>query len=81
MNWVVMAASGLAAWLLAVAFVLALCRAASRADELESAWLASDQLSGLVVSDSNVVDLSAFRATRADVVAASTSAAARAAGP
>jgi hypothetical protein len=76
MSWVLMAAFGLGAWLFALAFVLALCRAASRADELPSGRIASTWVS----SDSNVVDLCAFRATRR-AVRAPTSAASRAAGP
>jgi hypothetical protein len=83
MSWVLMAAFGLAAWLLAVAFVLGLCRAASRADELGSAGFAFDRGSGSLSSESNVVDLSAFRATRTSAkrAACPTSAASRAAGP
>ena len=83
MNWVLMAAFGLAAWLLAVAFVLGLCRAAGRADELGSVGFASNLGSGSLGSESNVVDLSAFRATRAGPkrAACPTSAASRAVGP
>ena len=83
MIWVLIAAFGLAAWLLSAAFVLGLCRAASRADELGSVGFVSDRRSGALSSEGNVVDLSAFRATRTSSkrAACPTSAASTAAGP
>jgi hypothetical protein len=83
MSWVLMAAFGLAAWLLVAAFVLGLCRAASRADELGSVRFASDRGLDSLASENNVVDLCAFRAERAgpSSVARPTSTASRAAGP
>ena len=56
MIWVLIAAFGLTAWLFAVAFVLGLCRAASRADALGSVGFVSDRLSGALSSQGNVVD-------------------------
>jgi hypothetical protein len=83
MTLVLMAAFGLASWLSAAMLVLGLCRAAGRADELGSVGFASDPQSGALSSESNVVDLSAFRATRTGPkrAACPTSAASRAAGP
>ena len=56
---------------------------ASRADDLGSVGFASDRRSGALSSESNVVDLCAFRATRTGSKRAAypTSAASRAAGP
>ena len=65
MIWVLIAAFGMAAWLLAAAFVVGLCRAAGRADELGSVGFVSDRRSGALSGEGNVVDLSAFRAARA----------------
>jgi hypothetical protein len=62
MTLVLMAAFGLASWLSAAMLILGLCRAAGRADELGSVGFASDPQSGALSSESNVVDLSAFRA-------------------
>ena len=71
MIWAPIAAFGLVAWLSAAVFIIGLCRAAGRADELASVCRASDQRSVFVTSESNVVDLSAFRAARtASVVCA-----------
>jgi hypothetical protein len=83
MIWVLIAAFGLTAWLFAVALVLGLCRAASRADELGSLGFVSDRLSGALSSEGNVVDLSAFRATRTNPrrAACPTSAVSTAVGP
>jgi hypothetical protein len=64
MTWVLVAAFGLAAWLLAVVFILGLCRAAAQADEVASLRSASGHWSALLESESNVVDLCAFRAAR-----------------
>jgi biopolymer transport protein ExbB/TolQ len=63
MTWVLMAAFGLASWLSAAMLILGLCRAARRADELGSVGFASNQGSGALSSESNVVDLSAFGAS------------------
>ena len=83
MIWVLMAAFGLAAWLSAAAFVLGLCRAASRADELGSVGFVSDRRSAALSGEGNVVDLRTFRAARVSPkrAACPTSAASTAAGP
>jgi len=83
MTWVLIAAFGLAAWLSAAMLILGLCRAARRADELGSVGFASNQGSGALSSESNVVDLCAFGASRTGPTRAARpiSAASRAAGP
>ena len=83
MTLVLIAVFGLASWISAAMLILGLCRAAGRGDELASAGFASARGSGAHSSDSNVVDLRAFRAERTGPKrpACPTSAASTAAGP
>jgi hypothetical protein len=62
MTLVLIAVFGLASWISAAMLILGLCRAAGRGDELASAGFASARGSGALSSESNVVDLRAFRA-------------------
>ena len=81
MTLVLIAVFGLASWISAAMLMLGLCRAAGRGDELARAGLASARGSGALSSESNVVDLRAFRAARTGPQACPTSAASTAAGP
>ena len=61
MTWVLIAASALTGWLLAVSFVLALCRAAAQADEFGNPRVAHE---------GNVVDMATTRRRRSKAGAA-----------